>query len=150
VVNLALSFSLNSLVDGGADILKLMNDDALGDIVGSFVGGQLEQIKAKIDRILRNCGDYAYATGVGWRLALPYIRSAGGRVLVRTPSGSFHRVNDMSLAGESYQLNTRTLVLENHEAEDFTVVVRQILVPVPVVSLGSDGLEVRCPCHPGP
>ena len=81
-INLALSFALTQVADSTDFILELPGGDALGSLLGGVGESVLSQIRAKIDGIFRNCGDYAYATGVGWRLALPYIRSAGGRVLV--------------------------------------------------------------------
>ncbi len=145
VINLALSFSLNSLAESASELVRLADADALGSLLEGIGSSVLSQITAKIDGIFRNCGDYAYATGVGWRLALPYIRSAGGRVLVRTPSGSFYPVNNMDVADASYVLTTRQLVLENHEGEDFTLVVRQILVPTNVTTLGAGGFVLTLP-----
>lgn len=144
-INLALSFSLTNIAESSEFILELAGGDALGTLLQGVGSSVLSHVKAKIDGIFRNCGDYAYATGVGWRLALPYIRSAGGRVLVRTPSGSFYPVNNMTLAVENTDHANRTLVLENHEGEDFTVVVRQILVPTNVRTLSVGGIELWVP-----
>jgi RHS repeat-associated protein len=144
-INLALSFALNNIPESTKYILELANGNALGTLLKGFGESRLSEVSAKIDSIFRNCGDYAYATGVGWRLSLPYMRTAGGRVLVRTPSGSFYPVNNMSVADASYVLNTRRLVLENHEGENFTLVVRQILIPTNVTTREGGGHVLTLP-----
>jgi RHS repeat-associated protein len=125
-LNAALSFSLGKIVENAADLSKLVSDDTLPSILNCIGDGALSQLQAKIRSIFESYGDYAYSTGVGWRLNFPYIRSAGAGVLVRTPSGAFFPVNNMELKSNtsSRPLN-RELVFENHESEDFTFIVHQ-------------------------
>ncbi|MCX7030153.1 MAG: hypothetical protein NTU62_08545, partial [Spirochaetes bacterium] len=130
-INAALSFSLKSILSNAGELASLLNADSLQTILDQVGGSVLSQLQSKITSIFKNYGDYAYSTGVGWRLNFPYLRTGGGGVLVRTASGAFYLVNNMELK-ENELLGLlptvrRKLVLENHEGEDFTLEVQQAL-----------------------
>ena len=70
-INAALSFSLTSIVENAEDLANLVNADSLESILQQVGGSVLSQLQNKITSIFQNYGDYAYSTGVGWRLELP-------------------------------------------------------------------------------
>jgi RHS repeat-associated protein len=130
-INAALSFSLKNLISGSEGLADLVSADSLESILQQVGGSLLSQLQAKIESIFRNYGDYAFSTGIGWRLNFPYLRTGGSGVMVRTTSGAFYLVNNMDLKANEYlgafPMVRRRLVLENHEGEDFSLEVYQAL-----------------------
>lgn len=135
-LNVNLSLNLADLVGGGPAIAA-----------GVLMKGGLSianSILNSIDTFFRNNGDYAYSVGQGWRLNLPYIRGANGGVLVRTPSGSFYNMATMQMRVEGSLLggSFRTVVMENHEGEDFVLKVTQFRNPISASYIANSAMSL--------
>ncbi|MDA3939144.1 MAG: hypothetical protein PF693_07530 [Spirochaetia bacterium] len=127
---------------GDANGLSANISVLLGDILNGTIGKDLaisfgsipsSQILNSVKSYFQNNGDYAYSTGQGWRLNLPYIRGANSTVLVRTSSGAFHNIKSMDVDFErtkEYGIYYREVWFDNHEGEDFTLMVKQTKDPI--------------------
>ncbi|MFP4662157.1 MAG: hypothetical protein ACLFPF_08200, partial [Halanaerobiales bacterium] len=90
-----------------------------------------------IESYLFNQGDFAYSMGQGWRLNIPYVKSANSSMILRTADGQNHFLNEMELKEVSgYIPNVeRTLEFEQHEGADFTLYVEQSYSPIDYTQL---------------
>ncbi len=129
-LNMYASVSLSDIITGSAS-------DLIKQIGLNVLSGTVSAIEGSIEKYFQNNGDYSYSLGQGWRLNFPYLKTNNGGVMVRTPKGSFYNITSMDVDwDQSVSIGAaRTLTLENHEGEDFTLKVSQIRADVSVSSL---------------
>ncbi len=84
-----------------------------------------ETNQARFREAYQQTGDYPYSFGTGWKLALPYMNTTNSGLSVRTLGGGTYFTAAMTKKSETRSGNSRTLVYENHQGEDFTFIVRQ-------------------------
>ncbi|NLW48477.1 MAG: hypothetical protein GXY86_14235, partial [Firmicutes bacterium] len=89
-----------------------------------------QNIRDYVEKFIFNQGDYAYSMGQGWRLNLPYVKTANSDLIFCTPDGGMHSLFEMNFEkGEGYtdgNLTYRTITFKQHEGDDFTITVKQI------------------------
>jgi len=134
-LNLFASISLSDILSGDLDTI-------IAGLGGGLLGGTLSSIEDSIEKFFQNNGDYSYSLGQGWRLNFPYLKSNNGGVMVRTPSGSFYDVMTMDVDWDKSVSAglARTLTLENHQGEDFTLRVTQVRTDVNFSSFASGAI----------
>ncbi|QTL97138.1 hypothetical protein GM661_03685 [Iocasia frigidifontis] len=143
--NDAFALAINAKI--GINILGSDNNvqdyDTLKKIVDAFKAKTNWANEAKknllqmLEKYLFNQGDFAYSTGQGWRLNIPYIKAANSTLILRTAEGSMHYINEMKLVDIPVFVPNayRELVFEQHEGADFTLRVKQVYSPVDFVQL---------------
>ena len=111
------------------DISSLLSvANIAGQLVTQGVSGLKNAILGKVLSTIQHNGDYALATGVGWRLNLPYVMTTNTSVCVRLPGGGYYNINQMQSNNNFWTSNpvSRTLDFEFHEGEDFHFRVTQV------------------------
>jgi RHS repeat-associated protein len=143
--NDAFALALNARI--GINIIgpesNVQDYDTIKEIAAAFMGQTgwanmaSQNLIKMIEEYLFNQGDFAYSTGQGWRLNIPYIKAANSSLLLRTADGNMHYINEMKLVDvPEYIPNVhRELVFEQHEGADFTLVVEQQYSPVDFTQL---------------
>lgn len=133
-LNMNVSVTLGDILSGEAG-------PALLSSAGMSVAGQ---VMNTVKSFLQNNGDYAYSLGQGWRLNLPYIRGCNGGVIVRTPTGSFYDITSMDMMNvDSFNGGVyRKVVFENHEGEDFTLIIHQARLDFSAKQFSSEMFDI--------
>ena len=100
-----------------------------------------------LEEYLFNQGDFAYSVGQGWRLNIPYIKAANSSMILRTADGTMHYINEMELVDVPLYIPKlkRTLVFEQHEGADFTLIVEQQYSPVDFMHLVAQSVSADNP-----
>ncbi len=91
-------------------------------------------------KYLENQGDYAYSMGKGWRLNLPYIKNASSQQYLVMPDGSMYGFESLELEDSSIISTNRTLYLEGHTGEHFSLMVKQSKKEEEVYFIGAEGV----------
>jgi RHS repeat-associated protein len=123
------------------DIASLIDIAGIGiKLADQGVSGMVSSIVSKITEMVQKNGDYALATGVGWRLNFPYVMTTNSSVVVRLPSGGYYNINQMETSNNFWTSNpvSRTLDFRYHEGEDFHFRVAQVRNDItdPISALG--------------
>ena len=121
-LSLSASLSFNSV----ADLLNVAGIAA--QLAGQGISGEVSAITSKIKGMVQQNGDYALATGVGWRLNFPYVTTTNTSIAVRLPSGGYYNINQMVSHNNFWTSNpvSRTLDFGYHEGDDFHFRVNQV------------------------
>jgi RHS repeat-associated protein len=90
---------------------------------------------------LEDQGDFSYSMGKGWRLNLPYIKNANSEQYLVMPEGGMYGFYGMELRNNPDGGKHRSLVLENHLGEDFSLSVSQKRSSRTIYFIGAEGVS---------
>lgn len=152
--NDAVALSLN--IHTGFNLLGPSGDikdfseilDAATDLenIKKWLGGQAgANVLQMVEKYLLNQGDYAYSMGQGWRLNLPYVRSANSSLYLVTSEGTMHSINEMKLSEiPVFHPYYREMRFEQHQGSDFSLIVKQVKGNAEIAKLvGNDFIKTR-------
>ncbi len=96
-------------------------------------------VPVDVVKYLENQGDYAYSMGNGWRLNLPYIKNASAQQYLIMPDGSMFGFKSLQLTNTPAKSDKRSLILESHSGEHFSLLVTQTENDKEVYFIGAGG-----------
>lgn len=95
--------------------------------LGDWASGQFfDNIINILEQYLFNQGDFAYSMGQGWRLNIPYVKAANSTLLLCTPEGTMHAINEMEIVHAGGIPGHRRMTFKQSEGDDFTLSIEQV------------------------